>query len=636
MGAYAARGPVDSVVSTLGLLRETPEALAGAVLDGLAAGWPAGVAPTLDAADEALLAALAGSLADAPRSALAGLLARWGVEVGAVVDVEALAANLGARLVDAGQPTPDRVAAAERLVALGQEALVLRAAALLLTPTTELDLATGLVRALGTSTRTDVADALLASWANLGPQAQRVAVATLLRRDAWAEALLQRVAAGGLPASLLDAAQWTQLEQRAASDGAKNLVARARGAAADPDRAAVVERFRGALTLASDPSRGHAVYTQHCAKCPPPSSASASAPSSSRSTRTIPNARCTRSASATQALDAIGKAFGIEKRYTRLRGRAARPGRRLRAHQHADPRPRGDDDAALEAGKHVACTVPMATSVDDCRRIVELLRAHRKKYMMMETVVYAREFLFLKELLREGRARQAAVPAGEPPAGHGRLAGLLAGLPPMYYATHCVGPVLGLPRKDAEYVSCFGSGTIREEMIGIYGSPFAVETAHIKLRNSDLSARIIRSLFDVARQYRESIDVYGTKQAFEWPLIEGDRRCCTPRSARARDPRAGQVPDYAHLLPEGIRKFTTKGVYDLGGNEHLSFTQGGGHGGSHPHLVHEFLRALVEDREPWPNAQAERQLDLRRHPRARVGDGRAACARTCRAGRFSS
>ena len=35
-------------------------------------------------------------------------------------------------------------------------------------------------------------------------------------------------------------------------------------------------------------------------------------------------------------------------------------------------------------------------------------------------------------------------------------------------------------------------------------SPFAVETAHIKFKNSDLSARIYRSLFDTARQYRES------------------------------------------------------------------------------------------------------------------------------------
>lgn len=174
----------------------------------------------------------------------------------------------------------------------------------------------------------------------------------------------------------------------------------------------------------------------------------------------------------------------------------------------------------------------------------------------------------------------------------------------MSCATHCVGPVLGLPRADAEYVSCFGSGTIREEMIKIYGSPFAIETAHLKLRNTDLSARIIRSLFDVARQYRESIDVYGSKQAFEWPLVEGDPAILhTAKKPEHEIPSRITIPDYAHLLPEGIRQFTTKGVYDLAGNEHLSFTQGGGHGGSHPHLVHEFLRALVEDREPWPNAK---------------------------------
>ena len=28
-----------------------------------------------------------------------------------------------------------------------------------------------------------------------------------------------------------------------------------------------------------------------------------------------------------------------------------------------------------------------------------------------------------------------------------------------------------------------------------------------------------------------------------------------------------------------------------------------GHGGSHPHLVHEFLDALVNGRDPYPNAK---------------------------------
>ena len=36
--------------------------------------------------------------------------------------------------------------------------------------------------------------------------------------------------------------------------------------------------------------------------------------------------------------------------------------------------------------------------------------------------------------------------------------------------------------------------------------------------------------------------------------------------------------------------------------EHLSFLQGGGHGGSHPHLVHAFLSALKGDRPPLPDA----------------------------------
>ena len=36
--------------------------------------------------------------------------------------------------------------------------------------------------------------------------------------------------------------------------------------------------------------------------------------------------------------------------------------------------------------------------------------------------------------------------------------------------------------------------------------------------------------------------------------------------------------------------------------QHLSFTQGGGHGGSHPHLVHEFVSSIAEDRQPAINA----------------------------------
>jgi hypothetical protein len=73
--------------------------------------------------------------------------------------------------------------------------------------------------------------------------------------------------------------------------------------------------------------------------------------------------------------------------------------------------------------------------------------------------------------------------------------------------------------------------------------------------------------------------------------------------AEAKIPKHVKAPDYAKRLPKEIRQFTTKGVYDLGKKTHLSFTQGAGHGGSHPHLAHEFITALVDDRDPWPNAR---------------------------------
>ena len=57
------------------------------------------------------------------------------------------------------------------------------------------------------------------------------------------------------------------------------------------------------------------------------------------------------------------------------------------------------------------------------------------------------------------------------------------------------------------------------------------------------------------------------------------------------------VPDYGHLLPPEIREFTGAVKLDARG-EHPSVQHGGGHGGSHPHLIHEFLRSIVEHRAP--------------------------------------
>ncbi|HMO66788.1 MAG TPA: Gfo/Idh/MocA family oxidoreductase [Verrucomicrobiota bacterium] len=303
-------------------------------------------------------------------------------------------------------------------------------------------------------------------------------------------------------------------------------------------------------------------------------------------------------------LNAVGDYFGVARRYTEFADLLKDP--EVDAVHINSPIPDHAwmSLAALKAGKHVACTVPMATSLADCRKIVELTDRTGLKYMMMETVVYAREYLFMKELLDRGELGKLQFVQASHQQDMDGWPNYWPGLPPMWYATHCVGPVAGLIGKPAEYVSCFGSGTIREELQQHYGSPFAVETAHIKYAGTDVNARIIRSLFDVARQYRESIDVYGSRKSVEWPLIEHEPLVMhTAKKPEPKIPKLIKTPDFAKRLPKSIAKYTTQGVYDSSKKTHLSFTQGSGHGGSHPHLAHEFAMALVEDRDPFPNAR---------------------------------
>jgi predicted dehydrogenase len=254
---------------------------------------------------------------------------------------------------------------------------------------------------------------------------------------------------------------------------------------------------------------------------------------------------------------------------------------------------------ALQAGKHVMCTVPMATTVEECDKICQLVADTGKKYMMAETVVYSREFLFIKELYERGELGKIQYMSASHPQDMDGWPEYWERMIPMHYATHVVSPVLGLVNGRAEYVSCFGSGSIREDLAKKSGNRFAVETCHIKIKDSDISAHIWRFLFDTARQYRESFDVYGTKKSFEWSLVEGKKHILhTAKLPEHEIASEVEVPDYAHLLPEPIRPFT-QSIQDA---DHLSFIQGGGHGGSHPHMVHEFVSALVEDRDPWPNA----------------------------------
>jgi predicted dehydrogenase len=303
-------------------------------------------------------------------------------------------------------------------------------------------------------------------------------------------------------------------------------------------------------------------------------------------------------------LDRCGDQFGIKKRYTDYADLLKDPDIDAVHINSPIPDHAPQSLAALKAGKHVACTVPMGTTIEELHQLCKAQRASGKTYMMMETVVYSREYLFVKELYDRGVLGKIQFLRGSHQQDMDGWPEYWPGLPPMWYATHCVSPCLAIlsePNKPAlaEHVVCHGSGRIREDLVSKYNSPFAIESATFAVKGSDVCAEVTRSLFDTARQYRESFDVMASRVSFEWQQVENELPVLHTKGLPEGDiPRRIKVPDYAGRLPEPIRKFTGA-IHDA---THLSFLQGAGHGGSHPHLTHNFLMACLGQQPAFPDA----------------------------------
>jgi predicted dehydrogenase len=104
-----------------------------------------------------------------------------------------------------------------------------------------------------------------------------------------------------------------------------------------------------------------------------------------------------------ERLRAIGDRYGIADRYPDIDGVLADP--RWDAVHIVTPVATHAELAvrALRAGKHCACAVPMAADLEGIDSVLEAQAASGKRYMMMETSVYGREFRHVERLHRDGR-----------------------------------------------------------------------------------------------------------------------------------------------------------------------------------------------------------------------------------------
>ena len=292
-------------------------------------------------------------------------------------------------------------------------------------------------------------------------------------------------------------------------------------------------------------------------------------------------------------LHRVADRFGVAERFTRLEDVLADD--MIDAVHLLTPVPLHTEQtlAVLKGGKHCACAVPMATNLDDMRRILAAQQASGKNYMMMETAVYTREFLFVQDLHARGdfgtltflRGTYYQDLEGDYPA-------YWRALPPMHYITHALAPLLALAQTRAEKVCCLGSGRLRPDIQQPGGNLFPLQSALFQLARTDVAAEVTRSWFQTARAYTEAFSVYGDRRGFEWQQLEHENPVLFTlepvqpgRRGRAVTTERVQPPFRPDLLPAELAPFAS-----------------GGHGGSHPHLAHEFVRSIVEERRPAVDA----------------------------------
>jgi len=257
--------------------------------------------------------------------------------------------------------------------------------------------------------------------------------------------------------------------------------------------------------------------------------------------------------------------------------------------------------AALKEGKHVICAVPAAMTIEEAEELHQTVKETGLTYMMAETSYYHPAVISARKWFAEGKFGDIFYTEAE--YHHPGLDVLYIedgqrtwryGLAPMNYPTHCTSYLIGVTRERLTSVACTGQDNgAQYYKDNMYNNPFCNETALFRTDKGH-SFRVM-VWWDAPVRGTERGQWYGSKMSFFDPNPNGIGSVIVRAGEQIEKDDAGferklspfeqyALPEYwkTDMLPEPLR-------------------HGSGHGGSHTFLTHEFIDALVNDRQPAVN-----------------------------------
>lgn len=225
---------------------------------------------------------------------------------------------------------------------------------------------------------------------------------------------------------------------------------------------------------------------------------------------------------------------------------------------------------ALARGKHVACAVPAVFgSLDDAHRLHEAVTSSGRTYMMFETSAFHDDCHAMRQIHRAGGFGALVYSEGEyfhyMPEPIDSFRGWRVGVPPQWYPTHSNAYYPCVSGGRFTEVSCLGMPSIVSHLQPAnnkYQNPFGTEIALLRTSEGGMARMAV------------SWDTPGHEG--EMGRVRGQRGSMTGMNYIGQ---LAELPDLeCPALPPSVAP--------------------GGHGGSHGHLMHEFVTAILEDRRP--------------------------------------